>query len=371
MTSIKQKKNLTRVIIAAVGLAGGAAYFLSDSNTGSSSETSVQQSSSRPATLVSVKTPEQGSMSVQYRIDGVVEQSMDSVIRASVTARIDSLKVRPGQVVPKGAVLAVLASPEIDEQVRSSRLGLSAAQSTLAQAQRNHERNVELFSKGYIAQVDLESSELNLSNAKAAAAQSNSVFVQAVVQRDRTQIKAPFNAVVSRVLVSDNALVSAGQSLIELSSDEGAELVFNVPQEVQAVGRKIKVNDKLLDVYAADPRFDLGSGTYRAYAKAPNTFVAGLAVSGFLQSEPLQGLIVDSAALVRQGTAVGLMAMNAENKAEFKPVEVLATEDNKTLIKDSDSGLQTLKYISEGANLINAGESLEVAPVALNTLGGA
>jgi membrane fusion protein (multidrug efflux system) len=159
-------------------------------------------------------------------------------IRPEIAGRIVEMPFREGESVKKGARLLALDAAELRAVVASSN-----AQAGL-DAQR-HERNEDLFRKGFISQQALDESRSNLARSRAKLAEDAAKLA-------RTEILAPFGGIAGLRQVSEGAFVAAGTDIARLEKVDQLKLDFRVPENFVArlkAGQAVRLQ---VDAYGAD-----------------------------------------------------------------------------------------------------------------------
>jgi len=126
-----------------------------------------------------------------------------------VSGVVETVLVKPGQRVKKGAVLL-----RLDKTVLQAQLDEAAAEQALAQAdeedaKRELERAKELFDRTVSSTSELEASTLRHVRAKAALSRANARRVIAQKNISDADLKAPFEGVVSSVPGGPGTVVTA------------------------------------------------------------------------------------------------------------------------------------------------------------------
>lgn len=121
--------------------------------------------------------------------------------------------------------MAQLSEAELARQVRMRTRGV-VSETALDQGKQNHQRALQTLASREQA-VALQPAREQQARAQLAAAEAR--LQAAELQLERTEIRAPFDAVVTNVLVEEGARVVVGQTLIALYDVTGVEMVADVP----------------------------------------------------------------------------------------------------------------------------------------------
>jgi len=208
-------KKLIAAIFAALVVVGGAVVvgwtFWAPS-----------QAAVEPATVAVTR----GDVEQTVLASGALEARSVTSVGAEVSGRIQTLAVKLGDVVDKGALIAEIDSVDQQNAVKSAeaslanmRAQLSAKQADLKTAQAALERADKLKAQSLLSAADQLTAEANLASAQAAIAsleaqisQSELAVDAAKLNLERTSITAPVGGTIVAVLVTEGQSVNAAQS---------------------------------------------------------------------------------------------------------------------------------------------------------------
>jgi RND family efflux transporter MFP subunit len=136
-----------------------------------------------------------------------IKSETEVTLSAQRTGRVVKLPVKEGDLVRAGALIAQLDLAEESVQTESM---LLQSKATYEEAGKNLKRIEDLFRKGMVAQQDLDASrrayEIAQSQHQAAAA-------DAVVKRDYSAIRAPFDGVIAKKSAEVGEIVMPGKEI--------------------------------------------------------------------------------------------------------------------------------------------------------------
>ena len=164
--------------------------------------------------------PPSRSLEIPASIRGFVE----TPIYAKIAGYLKTINVDKGDRVKAGQVLAVLESPEIDQQVVNARANYQLQSLT-------NERNQQLVRAALIAQQVADESRAAMLQAKATLDQLEAMQAYKV-------IRAPFTGIVTARLVDPGVLIpqvttpSAGSPIVTMATLSPVRVYANVPQSV-------------------------------------------------------------------------------------------------------------------------------------------
>lgn len=163
-----------------------------------------------------------------------VEAWARAPIYARTSGYLQSYKVDIGQPVKAGQVLAIIETPDVDQQLLQAQGELAVARSTLALADTTAARWKTLRAVNAVSAQEAEE-KLGDSTAKRASVQALSANVERMQQMQRyAKLIAPFDGVVTARNTDVGALISvggaAGSELFVVSDLSRLRVYVNVPQ---------------------------------------------------------------------------------------------------------------------------------------------
>lgn len=210
--------------------------------------------------------PKTGAPVTSFMLPGNVSAFTDAPIYARTSGYLKRWYFDIGAPVKKGALLAEISTPELDEQLAQAESDLATAQATANNARIQAERYSGLVKTEAVSQQDTDT-YVNQANATAAAVRS----AQANVQRLRElqsfeKIYAPFDGVITARTVDTGQLIDTGAAheLFHLQALGTLRVYANLPQAfAQSAKRGMKI-----DLTFADHPDKLYQGTLTRTADA-------------------------------------------------------------------------------------------------------
>ncbi|MGZ8293550.1 MAG: efflux RND transporter periplasmic adaptor subunit [Telluria sp.] len=149
-------------------------------------------------------------------ITGSVQPERKADLRAEVSAVVLQVLKENGDVVKRGDVLVRLDETAIRDSLSSAEASARSAAQALDQAERQVERMKTLRSSGMTSAQAMDDSEVRRNNASSELAAARTRAVMARQQLARTQVRAPFDGVVSERKVSAGDTASVGKELLKV-----------------------------------------------------------------------------------------------------------------------------------------------------------
>jgi RND family efflux transporter MFP subunit len=269
-----------------------------------------------------------------------------------------------GSHVAKGDLLAVIESPEVDQQLSQAQAARQQAAASLALAKSTVERWEALRRKDVVSQQELDERR---SGAQQAVA--NLAAADANVQRLRqlqgfTRVTAPFDGVITKRNVEVGDLVDAsGKALFVLTQMDPLRIYVSVPQsyaQLVRAGQKVTVSQTELrertftgEVVRTAGAIDPATRTMQVEINLKNSNGA-LLPGAYVQVElPLAAnktLVVPTNALLFRGEGTRVAAVDANSQVRLKAV---------TLGRNLGESVEVLNGIAAGERLVvNPSDSL-------------
>jgi RND family efflux transporter MFP subunit len=186
---------------------------------------------------VSVVSPQRSAPSQEIVLPGNVQPYVTAPIFSRTNGYLQAWYFDIGAHVKKGQLLAVIATPEVDQQLGQSRSNLSTAEANLRLAEITKNRYEDLLKTHAVAQQDVDNAvgTYNANNSIVEADQANVKQLEAVQSFEK--IYAPFDGIITARNTDVGALVDSGSSggvktdLFHLSQVDRLRVYVNVPEE--------------------------------------------------------------------------------------------------------------------------------------------
>jgi RND family efflux transporter MFP subunit len=219
------------LIVVAALLIGGIWSRVSASKTLSAETAQV----ARPA--VSVVSPKRTAPAQEIILPGNVQPFISSPIYSRTNGYLKKWYVDIGARVKQGELLAVIETPEVDQQLEQSISNLDTAKANLALAETTKNRYQGLLNDNAVSQQDVDNAvgTYNANKAIVAANQANVRQVQTLQSFEN--IYAPFDGIVTARNIDIGDLINSGSTggvksdLFHISQPGTLRVYVNVPEE--------------------------------------------------------------------------------------------------------------------------------------------
>jgi RND family efflux transporter MFP subunit len=188
-------------------------------------------------TAVSVVSPKQTAPADEIVLPGNVQPFITSPIYSRTNGYLKKWYFDIGAHVKKGQLLAVIETPEVDQQLQQARSNLLTAQANLELASITKARYQGLLKTNAVAQQDVDNA-VGTFNANSAIVEADKAAVQqysALVSFEK--VYAPFDGVITARNTDIGDLINSGNSsnvktdLFHIAKPETLRVYVNVPEE--------------------------------------------------------------------------------------------------------------------------------------------
>jgi membrane fusion protein (multidrug efflux system) len=197
---------------------------------------------------VDVVAPKLLESTRELALPGSIQAAAETVLYPRASGYIEHFDVDIGDRVKEGQLLAVIETPELDQQLDAAKAQLAASEAALAQSQANHEYSVTSLERykrlrpaGVASQQELDQrqSEAKVSEANVKAAQAAVEVQRAEIRRltrlkSFTRVTAPFGGMITQRSIDRGALVTTGNAspMFRLIVADPVRVFLQVPQDV-------------------------------------------------------------------------------------------------------------------------------------------
>ena len=253
----------------------------------------------------------------RYRAAGVVRAARRAELTTRIMGRVESVRVRAGDVVRSGQLLLTV-----------ERGALTAAQqqaaSALEQATANLRRTERLYADSAAPLVQLE-------NARTAHAQARAQARAVEADLAYAEIRAPFAGIVVSRLADPGDQASPGQPLLVVEDRSAREIVVTVPDELRdqlrpgqtaAVEIGASARRYTARILAVVPGADPRSPTVEVRLSGPEGLSPGVAAVAELPAAGRSALLAPASAIMRRGQLEGVFLFAPDSTLRLRWIRV-------------------------------------------------
>ncbi|AZP11249.1 efflux RND transporter periplasmic adaptor subunit [Undibacterium parvum] len=323
-------------------------------------------------------------------ITGSIQPERRADLRAEVSAIVLQVLKENGETVKKGDLLVRLDDTSIRDLMTSAEEAARASVQSFDQAERQFQRLKTLRASGMASTQQLEDAEIRRNNAQSDLVAAKARTVQARQQLQRTEVRAPFDGVVSERKVSNGDTAQIGKELVKVIDPASmrfqglvsADKINNV-KPGQTVGFRINGYEQEFvgKVKRVDPAANATTRQVEVmveFADATNQpRVSGLYAEGRIEAGSTQTLTIANGALIRDGDKAS--AWRVKDGVLNKVAVVVGERDPRrgdyalrSGLVDGDkviaNPMSTLKDGQKVTMVASAGTSALAQPAALKTI---
>ncbi len=375
MMRLKNEKRFFPIFL----IAGASAFFLSACAGGSG------RTEAAPAVVtgVTVETMRSASVPQMYEAVGTIESKTTSNVGAQVGGTLLQVRVKPGDRVHAGELLAVIDGRGLRAQLNAAEASAQASSEGLVEveqqieaaaaqrkfAEATYQRYKALLAKDSVSRQEYDNAETKY---KAAAAGESAMKARkaqmeasvraaraqqtaAETQYDYTKIVSPANGIVTAKLADSGTLVMPGTPLFTIEDPERYRLVASLAAELLPkvrTGEKVQVtkDGTILEGQVAEivPAADPASRTFVAKVELPAGCAcrSGEYATAEFPIGETNGLTVPQSAVVDHGQLVGVFVIDSKGVATYRLVKTGRSMGNQ---------VEILSGLSSGERVATAG----------------
>lgn len=338
------------------------------------SASAPKSAASSPVLLVSaedVATVQLASRAQGPVITGSIQPEKRADLRAEVSAVVLQVLKENGEPVKRGDLLMRLDDSSIRDNLASANESLRAVAQQLEQAERQLQRQKTLQAQGMTSLQALEDAEVRRNNAQSDLIAAKARVASASQMLGRTEVRAPFDGVVSERKASAGDTAQVGKELVKVIDPRSMRFEGLVSADRM---HEIKLGQKVAFRVNGYPGSDFAGTIKRLDAAANATTrqvevlvgfnngelprVAGLYAEGRIETGSVQVLALPEAAIQRSGESAN--AWRVKDGQVVKAVLQLGERDERSGDVQVKAGLAAGdRYLRRPASTLTDGQKIE------------
>jgi RND family efflux transporter MFP subunit len=275
-----------------------------------------------------------GSASVQsadhVTASGQVTSKETAVISTRVMGFVTSFKVKVGDKVQKGQLLATISNGDILAKRAQAQAMVTEAEAALKDAQKDYERFEELYKQKSASTKEFENATLHYNSIKAKAEAAHQMKNEADAMLTYTNLTAPFSGVVTQRNIDEGSMANPGMPILMVeqaglyevrASVSEADIArvqagMNADLNIQSIGKKL--SGKVLEVSTSS---QYSGGQYFIKISIPSEpgLFSGMYVNVSIPVAKINvvtnNILVPAAALVYKDQLTGIYTVSQSNTA--------------------------------------------------------
>ncbi len=331
----------------------------------------------RPLMAVNVAAVQSGTLAATRRYLGILRARVSGQVSSQLAARIISIRVREGDVVKKGRIVAVLDARIQRHKEKSLAAQVDAAKIALATYEGIYHRDLVLYQNKGLSKEALDRSDMALAAAESRLRTLESSLENARVELSYTRLSAPYDALVTKRLMEPGDIALPGKPLLAIDAlDEGYKLVVSLPQDVfpalkigDAVrivsGTNLKrvVDAAISSLYPAGPAGRLPVCEVDLSAR-PFGLPAGSSLGVVFTVGRGRGFIVSQRAVLHEASGSFVFVVAADGTVRIVPVRMLVQTPDRACVKGDLAAGQKVVVAGEDV-LLRLHQGRKVRPVSV------
>lgn len=309
---------------------------------------------------------------VRLSANGTVSALQSVEVRAQISATIKAVHVREGQFVQQGQRLFSLDVRTEEANIGKSEAEVLKSRTDLANAERNLQRQRDLFAQKFISQTALDTVQSQVESLRAQVAADLATVETSRVARGFGEIVAPIGGRLGAIAVYPGSLVQpAGLPLVSIAQIDPINVSFALPEsELPALQKSLAGGGIAVSVYLdeadakgrsgrlsfIDNSVDTTSGTIRvkaSFANGDGRLWPGMFVKVTLAPRTISGALVVPVQAVQTGPEKKFVyAIGEDGKVSPLPVRVALIQEGRAVIEGAPAGT---RVVVEGAQNLRPG----------------
>jgi len=181
---------------------------------------------------VTAAKPQQGMPDPEIIVPGNIYAYTDSPIYARTSGYLEKWYYDIGSHVRKGALLATISSPEVDQQLAQAKANLATAEANAGFAKSTATRYQNLLQSDAVSRQDTENFTTQAQSSNTAVQAAKAAVQQYEALTSFEKIYAPFSGVITSRAVDTGQLIDSGanRELFHMAKTDILRVYINVPQ---------------------------------------------------------------------------------------------------------------------------------------------
>lgn len=299
----------------------------------SSANKNIAAPQETPVAVVLAKPGENANKSIA--VSGQVVAAQSANISTKVMGFITSVKVKVGDRVQKGQLLATISNEDILAKRGQADAMIAEAQSAVANAQKDYDRFTALYSQQSATARELDNVTLQYNAARSRLEAATQMQKEVSAMLSYTALVAPFTGIVTQKTADAGSMANPGMPLLTIENTDSYEVNAFVPEtlidqvkEGMPADVAVKSVHKTIRgiVTQVNQSSQFTGGQYNIRITIPKDETAGLYAGMYtninmqVASLPLPGnamntILVPASALVYKDQLTGIYTISSSNTA--------------------------------------------------------
>lgn len=358
-------KSLWPIALAVALTLGGTALIKANKVT----TTSVERA---PMPVAATLYRQQPTFTRDAKYLGVIRAGSDSLVGFEVAGVLTRLIATEGMRVAPGDVLAQLGTDRRQTRLDAAVAAYERVVAERAQAEARAERIAQLAEDGSASEQDYDDARFAVQALAAAENTADAQRQSALLELEKSTLRAPYEAVVAERLVQTGAVVSPGTPVLRLVTATGREAHIGVPAQVarrlaigQAYSLMLQGEQVTADLRSIRDDLDPTTLTVGAVFDLPASAAVAVGESAVLQIaetvDSVGGWLPISALLEAPRGLWDVLTItpdaDGKQRAQRESVEILYTRGNEVFVRGTLAN--DVAVVAAGLQRISPGDLVE------------
>lgn len=358
------------LIGAALAATAAAIVFQAYGRTGSDEPAQSQAASQTASLAVSVETVRAEEMPSKIIATGSVTAWQEATISAESSGlQLIEVLVAEGDRVTESGILARLDSALLKAQLAEQEAAIEQARATLEAAEAAAARAEKLRASNAISAETAEERATTVKTSKAQLAQSEAAAERIRVEIGQTEIRAPFDGIVSSKPAVIGSIVQMGTELMAVIRDGRLEVAVQVPDKDLATiepGQTAMVagpSGETIEgsISSVSQKVDQSTrlGTVRVALGEDSNLKPGMFARVTIETSNRSTLTIAERALVWRGGKPNVFVVEDEGKISARIIETGGRENGRVAVTSGLAEGETI--VVSGAGFLSDGNLVRVS----------
>lgn len=329
----------------------------------------------RPRMAVNTAAVQSGTLADTRKYLGILRARVSGQVSSQLAARIISIRVREGDVVKKGRIVALLDARIQRDNEKSLAAQVDAARTALATYEGIYHRDLVLYRHQGLSREALDRSRMARAAAASRLKALESSLANARVELSYTRLAAPYDALVTKRLMEPGDIALPGKPILAIEAlGKGYKLLVTLPQDifpalktggpvriVPGAGGKGTVAAEISSLYPAGPAGMLPVCEVDL-AVRPFGLPTGSAVGVVFTVARALGFIVPQRAVLHEASGDFVFVVDKNEAVRIVPVDMLVRDPDRACVKGNLAAGQQVVVAGEDV-LLRLHQGRKVRPV--------
>lgn len=295
---------------------------------------------------------------------GKIQASNSANLSTRMMGFVNKVHVKVGDKVKKGQLLMSINNTDLQAKSAQVNAGITEANAAYKNTEKDYNRFKNLFADQSASQKEMDDMTANFEMAKARLEAANQMKNEVNAQFAYTNIRAPFNGVVTNKFIEKGAMANPGMPLIAVENPGAFEVVAMVPEsEISQIksGSTVNVQVKALNKSLKGKVTEVSTsakntgGQYLVKAildKTDAKILSGMFVTVLFPVEKTNAatnmVLIPTESLVTKGQLSGIYTVSQSNTALLRWLRLGRIYGNQVEVLSGLSADETYIISSEG-----------------------